>query len=111
MDDKIDNLAADQTKNAEELGGKIDTVGKNLEDKMETLKIDINEIKAKQTSEIEERVKLGIEVEQLQEQVRVLTERADSVQTPDIDELYAKLLPKFSSTFSTELNSSHIQKI
>ena len=111
LDKKIDKMSAEQNKNFVDLSTKFDNLGIDLGNKIESVKNDITEIKQKQVTETEERLKLGTEVELLKEQVQTLLDQRQTNQNPDIDELAQKLLPKISKNFEKELNSSHIQNL
>jgi hypothetical protein len=104
---------ADLKKDFTGLGHQFGNLEENLGEKLENVKIEMQEIKAKQETESNERVKLGKEVDDLREQLQILTTRLDSAppppQPPDMKELAQHVIPLVVK--SKEFKSSHIQNL
>ena len=98
-------MADNLTKNSDALRRRFDHLEKSLGDKIESVQNEVREIKVTQTAEQEERVKLGLEVQDLKEQVKHLTIRLDTLPPPppppNMTELAQNVLPLVSTSFAT----------
>ena len=114
-DSKMEKLEAMIAKNFKEQSLNFVNIEKNLGDKIESVQNEVNGIKLKQTAEQEERIKLGLELVDLREQVKILTNRLDTLPPPppppDMKDLAQNVMPLVSTTFSKEFKHAHVQNL
>lgn len=78
-----------------------------LKDKLVEMKSDITEIKDRQKYQDDERVSISRQVDLLTGQVQTLTNRLDSAEAPDIEQLSERMSEKFSK----QIQTTHFQNL